>query len=165
MWAIIKFDKNKLSTLKREFFDKIGNDVKFYIPKLKIKKFIKSKVSITESFLLGDYLLCFHKDFSNSMLLSSLKYSKGLKYFLNDFLASQKEIENFILKCRENEDKEGFIKQTFFEYRGNSKFEFVSGPFTNMIFSILDENKLSIKALIGKYKISVSKEQNLFRPV
>lgn len=165
MWAVLKVDKNNISTLKNEFLNKLGNDVKFYIPKLRLKRFLKSKISIKESFLLGDYLLCFHKDFSNYAAISSLKYCKGLKYFLTDLWASQKEIENFISRCKENEDRDGFIKQTFFEYKNKSKFEFVSGPFTNMIFSIMSENKLSIKALIGKYKISVSKEENLFRPI
>ena len=46
-----------------------------------------------------------------------------------------------------------------------NKLEFISGPFTNLIFSILEENKNTIKALIGKYKMSVSKEENFFRPV
>ena len=41
----------------------------------------------------------------------------------------------------------------------------MSGPFTNLIFSVLEENKISIKGLIGKHYISVSKESNLFRPV
>ena len=42
-----------------------------------------------------------------------LKYSKGLKYFLTDFLGDQDEIEKFISKCKENEDENGFIKSSF----------------------------------------------------
>ena len=34
-----------------------------------------------------------------------------------------------------------------------------------MIFSVLKENRLSIKALMGNFKITVSKEENFFRPV
>ena len=165
MWAVLKIDRKNIAFLKREFFNKLGNEVKFYIPKLKLKKFLNKKIYIKESFLLEDYLLCFHKDFSKSSVLASLKYCKGLKYFLTDFLNSQNDIEQFISKCKENEDENGFIKSTFFDFKKNIKYQFISGPFTNMIFNIIQENKLSIKAIIGNYTATVSKDQNLFRPV
>ena len=165
MWVIIKFDKKNLANLKREFFNKLGTDVKFYLPKLKLTKFLKKKIYIKEILLLGDYLLCFHKDFSKNSILSSLKYSKGLKYFLNDFLSSQTDIERFIKKCKINEDRNGFLKATFFSFKNKNKYEFISGPFTNLILMVLKENNLSVDALIGNYRITVSKENNLFRPV
>ena len=161
MWAVLKIDKKNLSLLKNDFFKRLGKDVKFFMPKLKLKKFVKKKIYFKESFLLGDYMLCFHKDFSKT----SLKYCKGLKYFLMDFLNSQKEIEKFISKCKENEDENGFLKSTFFDFANSKSYEFISGPFTNMIFNIINENKLSIKALLGNYTIIVSKGENLFRPV
>ena len=42
MWAVIKIKKNNLSTIKKEFFIKLGKDVKFFIPKIKINIFNKS---------------------------------------------------------------------------------------------------------------------------
>ena len=165
MWTIIKIDRKKIFTLKKEFFDKIGKDVKFYSPKIKLKKYFNSKILIKENYLLGDYLLCFHENFKKNSVLSSLQYCIGLKYFLKHFNLSQLEIKNFISRCKENEDKDGFIKQSFFNFKNKKKFEFMSGPFTNLIFSVLEENKISIKGLIGKHYISVSKESNLFRPV
>ena len=165
MWAVLKIDKKNLAVLKNDFVNKLGKDVEFYIPKLKLKKFFKKKKYIREISLIGDYLLCFHKDFSKSSVLASLKYCKGLKYFLTDFLNSQNDIEQFISKCKENEDENGFIKSTFFDFKKNIKYQFISGPFTNMIFNIIQENKLSIKAIIGNYAATVSKDQNLFRPV
>jgi len=165
MWTVLKIDKKNLTLLKKDFSNKLGNDVKFYIPKIKLKKFLKKKLYIKETSLLGDYLLCFHKDFSKRSVLTSLKYCKGLKYFLTDFLSSQNEIEKFITKCKENEDENGFIKSTFFYFKKNQNYEFISGPFTNMIFNIIQDKKLSIRALVGNYKITVSKEENLFRPV
>ena len=165
MWAVLKIDKKNLAVLKNDFFKKLGKGVKFYMPKLQLKKFIKKKIFIKESFLLGDYMLCFHKDFSKKSVLTSLKYCKGLKYFLMDFFKSQKEIEKFISKCKENEDENGFLKSTFFDFENKKSCEFISGPFTNMVFSIINENKLSIKALLGNYRIMVSKKENLFRPV
>jgi len=165
MWAVLKIDSKNISILKTELSDKLGVDVKFYIPKIQLKKFIKKKKYFKEVSLLGDYLLCFHKDFSKKTILTSLKYCKGLKYFLNDFLNTQNEIEDFIVKCKDNEDENGFIKSTFFELSKNKKYKFISGPFTNMIFKILQENKLSIKAIIGNYRATVSKSENLFRAV
>ena len=165
MWAVLKINKKNLELLKKDLCNKLGKDVKFYIPKLKLKKFLKRKIFIKESLLLGDYLLCFHKDFTKRSVLTSLSYCKGLKYFLTDFLNSQKEIEKFINKCKENEDESGFIKSTFFEFKNKNKYEFISGPFTNMVFSIINENKLFISTLMGNYRTTVSKEENLFRPV
>ena len=165
MWAVIKINKNCLSFLKKEFKDKLGNDVKYFYPKLKLKKFYKKKSLIKEISLLGDYILCFHEGFKKSSIINTLKYCKGLKYFLSDFANSQADIENFIVKCKKHEDNDGFLKPTFFEINKKIKFEFTSGPFTNLVFRVLYENKLSISALIGNYKITVSKEQNFFRPV
>ena len=165
MWTVLKVDRNNIPFLKKNFIDKLGHDVKFYIPKLKLKKFLKKKKFIREIPLIGDYLFCFHKDFSNRSVLTSLKYSKGLKYFLTDFLNEQTEIEKFISKCKENEDENGFIKSSFFDYKKSDKCQFISGPFTNMIINIIQENKLSVKAIVGNYTVTVSKEQNLFRPV
>ncbi len=165
MWTIIKINKKNLSLLKKDFLVKLGNDVKFFIPKLKLNIFNKSKLLTKESFLLGDYILCFHKDFEKKSILSSLKYTRGLKYFLTDFLSAQDEIEKFILKCKENEDEKGFIKSSFFDFRKCKNYEFISGPFTRMIFSIINENKINLKVLIGNRMATVSKERNLFRPV
>jgi len=39
MWAVIKIDIKKISTLKKDFFDKLGSDVEFYMPKLRLKKY------------------------------------------------------------------------------------------------------------------------------
>jgi len=165
MWIVAKIDTKKIFTLKNEFFQKLGENVKFYTPKLKLKKFINSKIQVKENYLLGNYILCFHKDFKKKSVLTSLKYCKGLKYFLDDLYSSQKEILDFICKCKDNEDRNGFIQQSFFDYKDKTKNEFISGPFTNLIFTLLSENKNYINALIGKYKISVSKANNFFRPV
>ncbi len=165
MWVIAKIDKKKFPFLKKDLYKKLGYDVKFYSPKIKLKQVLKKKIQIKEKFLLGDYLLCFHKGFSNKSIIESLKYCKGLKYFLTDFFHSQYEIEKFINRCKENEDENGFIKSSFFDFATIKKFEFISGPFNNMIFSVLRENKLSIKASMGNFNITVSKEENFFRPV
>ena len=98
MWAILKFKKKNLPHLKKDLLNFLGNDVKFYLPKLRLQKYIKNKLHYSESFLLDDYLLCFHKSFENKNVISSLKYCKGLKYFLNNFNEAQEEIKEFVNK-------------------------------------------------------------------
>ena len=39
MWIIIKFDKKNLNLLKQDLGNKLGKDIKFYIPKILIKKY------------------------------------------------------------------------------------------------------------------------------
>jgi len=41
MWAILKVDKKNLSLLKKDFYNTLGKDVKFYLPKLQLIKFLK----------------------------------------------------------------------------------------------------------------------------
>ena len=165
MWAVLKFKKENLALLKKDLLKYLDNDVQFYLPKIKLQKKIKNKIQNRGSFLLCDYLLCFHKSFENKKIITSLKYCKGLKYFLNNFKEKQEEIKNFINKCKSNEDEEGFIKQCFFEFKGNEIFQFLTGPFLNRGFKIIGTQNTAIKILIGKFKATVSKESYLFRPV
>ena len=58
-----------------------------------------------------------------------------------------------------HEDKNGFLKQDFFEIKTN-KAMFVSGPFTQMIFNIIEEKKRKIKILINNMDITISKSSN-----
>jgi hypothetical protein len=165
MWAVLKFDKKNLYNLKKDFSNKLGKGVKFYIPKIQLKRFNKKKLILSEMPILGDYLFCFHEKFSKKSFLTTLKYTKGAKYILNDLFSSQYEIEKFINKCKENEDEEGFVNPSFFDFNNKKNFEFMSGPFSNLIFNVISQNKFSIKALIGNYRITVSKRDNLVRPV
>tara|TARA_B100001027_G_C16160229_1_gene282250 strand:- start:8 stop:505 length:498 start_codon:yes stop_codon:yes gene_type:complete len=165
MWAVLKFDKKNIHNLKKDFSDKLGNGLKFYMPKIQLKKFNKKHIILVDKLILGDYLFCFHQKFSKLSTLSTLKYAKGLKYILDDFLSSQNEIECFIKKCQENEDENGYVNPSFFDFENQKNYEFMSGPFSNLIINIISQNKLSINALIGNYRITVSKKDNLVRPV
>ena len=165
MWAILKYKKNNLPMLKKNLLEYLGNDIKFYLPKINLQKTINNKLYYKCSYLLDDYLLCFHKSFENKKIITALKYCKGLKYFLNNFREQQAEICKFIDKCKKHEDKDGFIKQCFFEFKEDSIFQFMNGPFINTDFKIIDRKKTTIKILIGKFTATVSKNNYLFRPV
>ena len=58
-----------------------------------------------------------------------------------------------------------YISQTFFSFKENSKFKFLSGPFTDMIFNIIATQNKKIKILIGNFKTTVSNTEYLYRPV
>ena len=112
------------------------------------------------------YVICFHSKFNNKEIINNLKYARGLKYILEGFKNSQEEILNFINRCKNFEDKEGFITQEFFSDEYFTRGKFVSGPFTNLIFEVLTKNSDKIEILIGKYKTTISKKSNfLYRPI
>ena len=116
MWTIIKFDKKKLYFLKKDLQIKLGNNFKIYIPKLFLHKYKKNKLIEKEYNLLGDYLFCYHDDFSNNENIKKLQYSRGLKYFLNGFVKSQNEIIKFISNVRTQKIILDIYQKTFINF-------------------------------------------------
>ena len=165
MWTILKFVKKDLGLLKKDLSNKLGDEVKFYLPKLKFQKFKKKKLHNSEMLLLGDYLFCYHSEFRNNKIINALKYCRGLKYFLSNCFNSQRLIDEFIKKCLNHEDDQGYIRQSFFEFNSNENFEFLSGPFANMMFKIISQQHNKIKILLGDFKTTVCSKEYLFRPV
>ena len=164
MWTIIKFDKKKLESLKNDLKLKLGEDLNIYIPKIFIKKYRKNKFVGREFNPLGDYLFCFHEKFKDQQTINNLKFTKGLKYFLNGFIQSQNEIRKFIEKCKNLEDKNGYLSQNFFELCINSNYKFYSGPFAETIFKIVGLQKNKINILLGNIKTTIKKNDFLFNP-
>ncbi len=165
MWAILKFDRKKLSLLEKDLKQKLGKDIKIYIPKLRIQKYRNNKLINKDITLLGDYLFCFHKNLKFEKVLNTLKFSKGLKYFLNGFIESQKEIEEFITKCKNSENQDGFLSANFFDLNPNRKYKFSSGPFADKIFNIINFQKNKIRILMGNIKTTIKEKEFLFTPV
>ena len=165
MWTVIKFDDKKIEFLKKDFKRKLGEDIKIYIPKFTIQKYRNNIKIIKEYNLLGDYLFCFHKKFEDSRIKKTLRFSRGLKYFLTGSTDSQSEISEFIKRCKESEDKSGYITKSFFELYINSNYEFISGPFGSKIFEIINLQKNKIDILLGNIKVKINRSQYLFVPV
>ena len=165
MWTIVKFDKKKLGSLKEDLKKKLDKDLIFYTPKLLIQKYKNNKMIQKEYDLLGDYLFCFHKSFKDTKKIQELKFSRGLKYFLGGFIQSQNEIRNFVEKCKESENKEGYLSKNFLELHVNSIYKFSSGPFTEMIFKILNLHKNKINILLGNFKTTIKRNDFLFTQV
>jgi len=165
MWVVIKFKKENLSLLKEDLKKKLGTSPKIYIPTLQLFYTKKNKNFKKKLFILGDYLFCFHKSFEDKKIISSIKYCKGLKYIVEGFKDSQTEIKKFIYHCSKHEDNNGYLKQTFFEISTQKDFKFISGPFSDMIFQIINIQKNKIKILVGNLVTTISDKKNyLYQP-
>ena len=165
MWKVLKFDQKSLGLLNEDLKKKLGQDFKIYIPKLRIQKFKNNRLINKEINLLGDYLFCFHSSFEYESTLNSLRFVRGLKYFLEGLSGSQKDIEKFINKCKETEGNEGFLTRDFFDLDLNKKYKFSSGPFSEKIFKIINLQRGKIRVLMGNIKTTIKRKDFLFTPV
>ena len=96
----------------------------------------------------------------------NFKFEKGLEYFLSGYNSNQTEIEKFIEFCKTFENKEGYLTQAFFKNMIAKKAIFTSGPFTNMMFEILEKQKNKLKILVGNIVTTISdKNSYLYRPI
>ena len=157
MWVVIKYKSKQFYLLKKNIIEKLGTIPNFYNPKIKYQKIIKNKLKTFESFILENYLFCYHPKFCKNSTLTNLKFTKGLCYFLGGNSTNQNEIINFINHCKNYEDENGFIKQEFFNNENLKKAKFISGPFTNLMFEIIETQKNKIKILIGNKAATISK--------
>jgi hypothetical protein len=165
MWTIIKIDKKKFYSLKQDLKNKFGSEAEIYRPKLLIEKFRNNKLYKREFDLLGDYLFCYHNGFVKKRLLEQLKFTRGVKYFLNGFISSQNEIKKFIEKCKNIENEKGYIKHSFYDLEIDKYYKFSSGPFTDKIFKIIELQKNKIDILMGNIKTKIKKKEFLFTPL
>ncbi len=166
MWAVLRFKKNKLNLLKNDLRDHLGSEPKMFIPKLKIKRIIRKRIIQETSFILGDYLIIFHDKFKSSKIFSTIKNLRGLKSWVDYSESSQKNILDFIDLCKKNSDKDGFLNQSFFNLIKERKGIFIDGPFTNMIFEILEVQKNKLKVLVDRVITVIPKNSVcLFRPL
>ena len=134
MWTIIKIDLKKLNTFNQDIKKKIGDDVRIYFPKVKI-----SNRTLP---LIGDYIFCFHNKFRDLSYINKLKFTKGLKYFLNGHIESQSQIEYFVNKCKSLENDKGLLSKNICELIPNSMYQFKTGLLKNEIFKLLEIQKI-----------------------
>ena len=161
MWVVAKYDKKKANFFLEDLKKKLKDEVVIYNPRVKIEKFYKKKLISKELNILGDYIFCFNPKFENQKILNNLQFTKGLKYFLKGFYKSQKEIKEFIKKCKKFENDNGFLSSDFFDIKINKKYKFNNGPLTNLIFQVLEIQKTKFKILMSD-KIATIKKGFLF---
>ena len=166
MWIVAKINKKKIDFFIKEIKFKCGDDLILYRPSVQCEKIVKNRLEKNTKPLLEDYFFCFSEKFKDINFVNTLNYIKGLKYFLEGYKNNQKEIINFIENCKVYQNAKGFISSAYFHNIISSRGKFVSGPFTNMLFDIIEKNKNKLKVLIGNYKVSLSKkDNNLYFPV
>ena len=165
MWTVIKFNKKYFSLLKNQLKKKIGNDIIFYYPKTVYQFYKNCKITNKEVGLLDDYVLCFHKEFQKENAIKECSNTIGLQYFLKEHNTYQNEIIDFIEKCKNLENENGHISENIFDIKLNNNYKFFSGPFTNLIFKIIEIQKNKIKILIGNIETIVKKKEYCFKPI
>ena len=119
-----------------------------------------------ELFILENYIFCYHAKFNEPNFLSTISFIKGLLYFLKGHEIAQTEIIKFINYCKTFENENGYLNQTFFKTIIIKKGRFISGPFSNMIFEILERQKNKLKILVGNIVTTISDNKNyIYRPI
>ena len=78
MWVVAKIKIKNLNTFKKDLSGKIGNDIKFYQPKIEFHKHFGNKVKRFEKFILENYIFCYHDKFKKSRSVNEVKFLKGL---------------------------------------------------------------------------------------
>ena len=165
MWTVLKFDKKKIGIFSQQLNQRFGKEFEIYTPKISYQKFRNNKLIKKEFDLLGDYIFCFVKDFNKFHSTNELQYFKGVKYFLGGYIKSQNEIDEFVKKCKNNEDSNGYLSQSFFDLKKDTFYKFSSGPFTQKIFKIIDIQKNKIKILMGNISTSIKKDNYILSPL
>ena len=166
MWVVAKIKIKNLNTFKKDLSGKIGNDIKFYQPKIEYHKHFGNKVKRFEKFILENYIFCYHEKFKKFSSVNEVKFLKGLEYFLEGYIQNQNNIIKFIEHCKTFENEKGYLTQSFFKTIVIKKAKFISGPFTNMIFEILEKQKNKLKILLGDIVTTIPNTTNyLYRPI
>ena len=160
MWIVIKYKTKEINNLKADLKSRTGAGLIYFQPKFMTQKLKKNKMYPSTNFILGDYIICFHENFKNFKNLYLIKNCKGIKYVLENSINAQKDILNFINSCKQYEEKNGFISPGFFKFINEKKGQFISGPFTNMFFKVIDEKKKKLQVLIGDFKTTIKKNSN-----
>ena len=166
MWVIAKIKSSEKTIFKKELKKKIDNNIIFYDPKIKLDKLIKNKIHKYSKSLLENYIFCYHEKFKKSNYTSEIRFLRGLEYFLEGYIQNQNQILKFIEYCKSYENEKGFLTQSFFKNMVIKKAKFISGPFTNIIFEILEKQKNKLKILIGDIVTTISSKKNyLYHPI
>lgn len=165
MWIAIKLKKmNEKEILKKSLTKLLGEDVKFCQPKIKSNKFLNKKLISKDIYILGKYLLIYHKKFSEIEVIDKINYIRGVDYLLNGFKSCQQSIVDFVNKCENNLDNSGYINFSFFDLFKGSKVKFKNGPFTNFVSELVEIQKNKFKLNCGNITILLDKNNNNLLP-
>ena len=166
MWLVAKIKKKEFEIFKQDLNQKLKSNLKFYQPKFlkEIKK--NNKTLQKEVPLINNYIFIYHPDFSKTELINFLSFTKVLDYFLKKSLFNQIQISNFIKSCKNFEDDKGYIKPNFFKSLINSKAKFLSGPFVNKVFQVIEKKENFIRIILNDLELKLTdKAKYLYQPI
>ena len=166
MWIVAKVKRKEFNIFKQKLVEEVGKDTQFYHPKLQYKRYIKNKIKKFEKLILENYVFCYHEKFNSPDCINSVRFLKGLEYFLDGHIQNQNEMIKFIDFCKSCENEDGCLTQAFFKTILVKNGQFITGPFTNMFFQILKKQKNKMTILIGNIMTTISNKRKLLnRPV
>ena len=166
MWVVAKIKIKNLNVFKKDLVKKVGSNIEFYQPKIEYHRYFGDKIKRFEKLILENYIFCYHKRFQKSSFVNQVKFLKGLEYFLHGYNLNQNNIIKFIKYCKSFENEKGYLTQSFFKTIIAKKAQFISGPFTNMIFEILEKQKNKLKILVSNIVMTIPNSTNyLYRPI
>ena len=163
MWVIAKYKKKELNTFLKEFKKKLKDEIKIYQPKVLLNS--KTKKILFKS-ILGNYIFLWNEKFKNSNSLELLKFTKGLEYFLIKPECNQSQITEFINSCKNHEDEKGFLRPSFFMSIIRDKAKFLTGPFANFAFKVVEKKEKFLCVFIDGFKLIIkNNNNNHFQPL
>jgi len=166
MWIVVKIKNKELEVFKDNLIKKFGKETKFYYPKIEYQRYLKNKPRKFQKLILGNYIFCYHDGFCKPNTINEIRFLKGLEYLLSGHYQNQNEIVKFIKHCKTFESAEGYLLPAFFKTLMTKKAQFISGPFTNMVFEILEKQRNKLRILIGNIVTTISDKKNyLYRPI
>ena len=124
MWVVAKIKIKDIEIFKKHFVEKCGDEINFYTPKFLFSQHYKDKIKKFDRFVLENYIFCYHEKFNKSCVVNKFQHTKGLQYFLNGHIQSQKEIQKFISYCNNqqlevNSNQIEVVKRLEQYYQGN----------------------------------------------
>ncbi len=162
MWLIAKYKSKEYKLFENSLLQDIDKNTVFYYPKIQKQTFSKkNRVAPKDKNILGNYIILYSKKFLSNTAIKKLSNVRGMSYILNGFKENQAQIKNFIQHCKKNEDKNGYLKQSFFEFDFLNNGKFIKGPFINYIIKVIEEQKNRLKILVNGKEVFIKKNNLL----
>ncbi len=164
MWIVVKYKKGGEHQLIENIQKKIQSSIEYYVPKIKYKLFKNNSSYMYEENILNNYMFIKSEKFKYKNYLDLIQFTKGLILILNNYKISQKNIINFLVKCKTHE-KNGFISSSFFSFIEKTNFIFLTGPFYKKIFKIIRKRNNFLDISVNNLSLKVSNKNLVYKNI